>query len=88
MVICYWGVCKAVEFRKLVDIFPDFTVVCMEDVGPVLMYMNPFHILCIHVSGDVWSLVNYEYRFSVFLCLVGEYGAVETGTDYKIVIHD
>ena len=87
MIICYRGVCETVEFRKLVDIFPDFAVVCMENVGSVLMYMDPFHILCVHVSGDVWSLVDYEYRFSVLLCLVGEYSAVEAGTDYKIVIH-
>ena len=86
LVICHRGVRKAVKLRKRCHIIPHFFVVGVENMRTVFMYMNPFDLLCIHISCDVWAFVDYQHLFPFFYRFPGKYGAVQTGSYDNIII--
>ena len=55
-------------------------------MGTVFMYMNPFHLLRIYISRDVWAFVDHKHLFPFFHRFPGKYGAVQTGSYYNIII--
>ena len=72
LVICHWRICKTVKLRKLCHILPYFFVVCMENMCPILMYMNFLYVLRIHISRNIRSLVNDKNPLSCVCCLSGK----------------
>ena len=48
--------------------------------------MNPFHLLRIYISRDVWAFVDHQHLFPFFHRFPGKYGAVQTGSYYNIII--
>lgn len=44
----------------------------MEDVRPVLMHMDAFHIFTIKIPTQVWTAVNHQTFFALFLGFVGK----------------
>ncbi len=70
--ICHWRICKTVKLRKLCHILPYFFVVCMENMCPILMYMNFLYVLRIRISRNIRSLVNDKNPLSCVCCLSGK----------------
>ena len=81
LVVGHGGVGEAVEGHETVDIIPDFFVIGMENVGAVFVHVNALHLLGVDIAGDVIPLVNDQDGFSRGFGLLGEDGAVKTGTD-------
>ena len=86
MIICYRRIGKAVELGKAVHILPYLFVVCMENMGAVFVNMDPFHLLCINISCDSRTFIDYQDAFSCRLRLMCKYCSEETCTDNKKVI--
>ena len=76
-----WAVDVVVELRELVNIIPYFLVAGVEDMGAVLVDVDPGDILGIDVSGDVIPAVNHQTAFPLSGQLPCEYGAIQPGAD-------
>ena len=75
-----------VELRELLHVLPDAPVVGVEDVRPVFMHLDAFHILSINVSADAFAPVDHQDLFPGFFRLAGEHRAEEAGAHDQIVI--
>ena len=53
----------------------------VENVGAVFVDIDASHLLGVDVAGDVIPLVDNKNGFSRSFGLLGEDGAVKTGTD-------
>ena len=61
-----------IKFRKLVHIFPDFFIGCMENMRAVFMHIDSFNFLTVNISADMVPFVNDKTGFSPFLCFVSK----------------
>ena len=60
MVIRYGCVGVTVKFREPVNILPDSFVVRMEDMGTVLMSLEPLACCCVNLAANMVPFVNYQ----------------------------
>ena len=81
-IICNRAVCKSIELRKLCNIFPYFLIVCMENMCTILMYIDSFNFLCVNISGNVWTFVNHQNRFSCFFSFMSKNCSIKAGAYY------
>ena len=55
----------AMEFDKLADFAEknqiDLTIIGMENMCTVFMYMNFFYIFCVNISCDIGTFIYYQY---------------------------
>ena len=58
----------------------------MEDVSPVLMHIDAFDRLCIHIATYVVAFVNHQYCVTLSLEKVSAYCAEETCAYNEVVI--
>ena len=58
----------------------------MENVRTVLVHVDAFDLLGVHVAGDIRPLVDDKNRFARFLCLMCEYSTVKAGAYNQIII--
>ena len=77
----------AIEDGKLIDIVPYLAVIGMEDMSPVPVNMDSFHILCINVAGNVVPFFNDKNLLPTLFGLMGKYGTVKAGTNNEIIVH-
>ena len=45
----------------------------MKNMCTILMYMNFFYILCIYISRNIRTFINYQNRFPRFFCFTGKH---------------
>ena len=86
MIVGYRTVGKTVKLCKSGNKLPDFFVIGVENMCSILMYMNPFHILCINISCNIRSLVDDQNLFAGFLCFMCKNSSVKPCTYYEIII--
>ena len=75
-----------VERDKSVHEVPYLLVVRVENVGPVLVHMDPFHFLAVDIAAQMGALLDHQAGLACLPRLVGEGGAEEARTDDQIVI--
>ena len=51
-------VCKTVELSELGDVIPDFFVVCMENMGTVLVDVDTFDIFGVNVTCNIGAFIH------------------------------
>ena len=85
LVISYRRIRKAVKFRKLIHILPYFCIVGMENVRTVMMHHNPVFLIRIHISANVFPLIDDQNLPSSFLCLMRKYRSEKPRTNHKII---
>lgn len=63
MIVCYRRICEAIEGSEPIREVSYSTVICVEDMRPVLMYVNTFDSFRVYVSGNMIPLINNDYFF-------------------------
>ena len=58
----------------------------MENMGPILVHMDPLNVLRIHVSANLGTFVNNQHVLSGPLGFMSKNRAKESGADDKIII--
>ena len=86
MIVRHRGVREAVELREMVHIVPHFFIVGVEDVRAVFVHMDPFNVLRVNISRDLRPFVDDQALLPGFLCLLGEYSAVQPRAHDQIII--
>ena len=84
--ICNWGICIAVEFRKLANEVPYTGIVGMENMRPISMHIDSFNIFRIDVPGDMVLFFNDQTGLSRFLQFMGKCRAIQAGANNQVVI--
>ena len=73
---------ETVELSKLRDVFPNFFIIGMENVGPVLVDVDAFDVFSINVTCNVGTFVYNENAFVMSLGFVGENCTVQARAYY------
>ncbi len=76
MIIGHWRIRKPVERGKALNIISYFFIVCMENMGPILMNMNALDLFSIHIAGNMSSFINYNTFISRICQFPGTYCAI------------
>ena len=61
LVICNRAVCISVKLTETVYIVPYLSIAGMENMGAILVDMYSFHVLTVHISTYVVSLLHNQY---------------------------
>lgn len=85
MIISYRAICISVERNDGIDEIPGLLVVRMEDVSPILMDVDTFHLLTVYISAKMRPLLNDQAAFTISFGEMSECRAEETGSDNQII---
>ena len=85
-VVCHRRVGVAVELNDRVNEVPHLFIGCMEDVSPILMYVDALYVFAIDIATEMWSLIYHQTSFTLLMSQMGECGTEESGANYKIII--
>nr|WP_330364978.1 hypothetical protein [Oribacterium sp. NK2B42] len=80
------GVGEAIERSEFLYVVPDFSVVCVEDVGTVFVDMDLLYVFGVDITRNVRAPVDDQDFFAGGCGFVGEDCAVKAGADYQIII--
>ena len=72
LVVGQGSVDKGMKVYKLVDIVPNLLVGGMENMGSILMNLNPFHFLTVNIASHMMALVNNLDLFPPLIGLMGK----------------
>ena len=86
MVVCHRAVGIAVELCELVHILPHSLIVGVEDMGTVTVDIDVLHLFGVDIARNVAALVDDKALFPGLPGFMGEYSAVQTGTDNEIIV--
>ena len=81
-VVGHWRICVAVEFRKLINVFPDCLIRSMEDMGTVFMYLDAINLFSIDITSNMAAFFNYFNTFASFCGFVGKRSPKQARTYY------
>ena len=74
-----------VELGKAIHVLPDVLHRGVEDVGTVLVDVDPLNILGVDIARDVVASIDDEHRLPSLLRGIGEHGAGKARADDQIV---
>lgn len=76
----------AVERHYRVDEIPNLLIGCVEDVRPILVYVDSLDILAVDIASGVRPLVDDKTSLPPLPGKMRKRGAEQPGTHYQIVI--
>ena len=59
----------------------------MEDMRPVTVYLNAFHVLRIDIPADIAALFHNEHFLPRARQFMGAHRAVKSASDDEIIVH-
>ena len=77
---------KTVELCKLRDIIPYFFVIGMENMRAIFMDIDSFNFFSVNVTSNIGPFIHYQNCFTMSLGLMGKDGAVQTRSNYQIIV--
>ena len=86
MIISHRRISETVEFSKPVDIVPNFLIIGMKNMGPILMHLNSFYIFGINISSDMSPFIYDKNFLSHVSRLTGKYSTEKAASYHQIIV--
>ena len=77
----------AIHLHQTGDVVPHSAVRRVKYMCPIGVNVYAHHLVAVYVTSSVRSAVYDQTAFACKVCLMGEYRAIETGTNYNVVVH-
>ena len=86
VVISHRRIRETVKSGKPLHILPHIGQIRMENMSPVLVHLDPFDGLRIHISPDMGTLVNHQTFFARIRQFPGAHSPEKPGAYYQIIV--
>lgn len=87
-IVCYRAVRITVKCCKLSNVVPHIFITCVENMCPILMHLDSFHLFCINVSTDMRTPLYDETALSCLHSLMGKDCSIKPSPYNNIIVHN